>query len=184
MTTTLSQPTESALSPTITRLTYVYDDGGRQASGRKGTARDCVTRALSIAAGLDYDYAYSEVAERVKAYDARRPKSARNGVPNQLTRQIFADFDFTWHPTMFIGSGTKYHLDADLFTHPQLATLNVYPTIVASVSKHVCALIPTSTTNYAIRDTFDPRRYDNNPLNYRPTRAVYGFWVANYADML
>lgn len=160
--TTLLEP-----EPTITRLTYSYHDGGRAESGRRGHAGDCVTRALAIAAGLDYAYAYSEVAERCNA--AGLPKSARNGVPNQITRKLFADFDFLWIPTMRVGYGTEYHLAEDLFTHRYLHDMSFYPNIVCKLSKHVTALTPTSDRCYTIRDTYDPSR--------NGTRAVYGFWI-------
>lgn len=35
--------------------TWIFDDGGREQSGRKGFTGDCVARAISIASGLPYD---------------------------------------------------------------------------------------------------------------------------------
>lgn len=46
--------------PTV--LPWTYSDGGRNASGREGSAGDCVVRAIAIAAGL----AYSDVFEAMR----------------------------------------------------------------------------------------------------------------------
>ncbi len=55
-------------------MEFLWDDGGRAASGFVGQAGDCVTRAISIATGLAYRDIYDVLGERVS-------KSARDGVP-------------------------------------------------------------------------------------------------------
>jgi len=42
---------------------FVYNDGGREAAGYKGTAGDCVCRAVAIAAELPYQEVYDRLAE-------------------------------------------------------------------------------------------------------------------------
>jgi len=44
-------------------MEWQYNDGGRKASGRKGTAADCVTRAVAIASGRPYDEVYKRMAK-------------------------------------------------------------------------------------------------------------------------
>jgi hypothetical protein len=40
---------------------WVYDDGGRAVAGFKGTAEDCVTRAIAIATAMDYRTVYKMI---------------------------------------------------------------------------------------------------------------------------
>ena len=44
-------------------MEWVYDDGGRKVSGYKGETRDCVTRAIAIATGMDYQIVYDTINE-------------------------------------------------------------------------------------------------------------------------
>lgn len=69
---------------TDVRPTFVYDDGGRAAAGRKAT-RDCVSRGIACATGRDYLDVYRELNARQKAHAkacgySRYHQSARNGV--------------------------------------------------------------------------------------------------------
>lgn len=52
---------------------FVWNDGGRAASGDVGLAGDCVTRAISIATGMKYKTVYNSLKEI-------RGKTPRNGV--------------------------------------------------------------------------------------------------------
>lgn len=78
-------------------IRHVYNDGGRAAAGRRGNARDCVTRAISIATGMDYSQAYELVNDT--ATSERRSKrrcgksAARTGVYGPTTRRIMAGLD-------------------------------------------------------------------------------------------
>ena len=141
---------------------FKYDDGGRAAAGRKGTAGDCVCRAVAIAAGIDYEQAYAMLAEghqtqrRSKHQKTRNGKTASQGI--YTNRKWFKDLmhslEFDWTPTMQIGSGCKVHLKADELPEGRL---------ICSVSKHVCAVI-----DGVVHDTHDPSRDG--------TRCVYGYW--------
>ena len=77
---------------------WTFNDGGRAAAGYKGTAGDCVTRALAIATGESYAEVYAEVTQRAG-------KTARNGVPKHVGREFLLSRGWRWTPTMTIGSG-------------------------------------------------------------------------------
>jgi hypothetical protein len=46
------------------KLPFVFDDGGRAASGFRGQADDCVVRAVAIASALPYAEVYQAIAKR------------------------------------------------------------------------------------------------------------------------
>ena len=147
------------------RLTWVYDDGGREAAGFKGYANDCVTRAIAIAMRRDYREVYDEINElgateklvgrRQKARPAHRRRSAaRTGVYGKHTRELIRRHGWIWTPTMQIGSGCRVHLRADELPHDRL---------IGKVSQHVVAVMYGE-----LRDLDDCSRDG--------TRCVYGYW--------
>ncbi|TXH52586.1 MAG: hypothetical protein E6Q97_15695 [Desulfurellales bacterium] len=148
--------------------TFIRNDGGRAAAGFKGTAGDCVTRAIAIASGLPYAYVYEAMAagNEGQRTTKRSGKSSGKRTANSgiyTTRKWFKDWmvahGFRWVPTMTIGSGCKVHLKADELPAGKL---------VAMVSRHAVAVI-----DGAIHDTYDPSRGG--------TRCVYGYWVKEAA---
>ena len=143
-------------------MEFIYDDGGRFASGRKGQAGDCVTRAIAIASGRPYDEVYKALAEgngtqRATSRTKKRARTARNGI--NVKRKWFKDYmaalGFEWTATMGIGTGCRVHLKADELPTGRL---------VVSVSKHYVAVI-----DHVIHDTDNPDRDG--------TRCVYGYWT-------
>ena len=119
-------------------MQFIYDDGGRADTGRKGNAGDCVCRSIAIASGLDYDEVYAVLANgnaNQRAGKAgKRSRSARNGIITK--RKWFKDYmrsiGFEWTPTMGIGTGCKVHLhDGEL----------PMGRLVVSVSKHYTAVM-------------------------------------------
>lgn len=168
---------------------FVFDDGGRQASGRKGFAGDCVCRAVAIASGQPYDAVYRRLAsergeQRVTKRSSKKRASAREGINTRRKwfKDYMAELGFEWVPTMQIGSGCKVHLCAEELPSGR---------IIVAVSKHYTAVI-----DGVIHDTHDPRRdahYVESPGDHRPLRAgewrlpsgeiagvsrrcVYGYW--------
>jgi hypothetical protein len=141
-------------------LRWVYDDGGRADSGRRGDADDCVCRAIAIATGHDYAYIYDDLAARQAA--TGKPRSARNGIDPKITRAYLADLGWVWTPTMSIGSGCQVHLTSELYDHA-FGGIVYGPALIARLSGHLCAV-----KNGAIHDTYDPSRDG--------TRCVYGFF--------
>jgi|TARA_R110000765_G_scaffold122561_3_gene219087 hypothetical protein len=140
-------------------MEFVYDDGGRSGCGFKGNTGDCFTRALAIAAQMDYREAYNltnAMSKTVKLSSRCRGKSsARLGVHKEVAREIMAGLGWGWVPTMLFGQGCKVHLRADELPQGR---------ILCSVSKHFVAVIDGVS-----HDNHDPRR------NGR--RCVYGYWI-------
>ena len=149
-------------------MNWIYDDGGRADSGRKGDTRDCVCRAIAIAADLPYAEVYERLAEgnATQQRGKREPagkagkRTASRGI--NTTRKWFKDYmqslNFDWKATMTIGSGCKVHL------HP--SELPKKGRLVLSVSRHLVAMI-----DGIIHDTYDCSRSG--------TRCVYGYWKKN-----
>lgn len=139
---------------------FQFDDGGRAAAGYRGTAGDCVVRAIAIAAGRPYLEIYDRVngaAVHERTGTRKRGKSnARTGVYRSSIKRVMKSLGWVWTPTMQIGSGCTVHLRADELPSGRL---------VVSVSKHLTAVI-----DGVIHDTHDCSR--------RGTRCVYGYWQA------
>lgn len=138
-------------------IKFTYNDGGRAEAGFKGTARDCVTRSIAIAAQLPYKEVYAEVQRRSKAREkGKRRSNARTGVYTRKGwfRDYMDELGFDFVPIMAIGSGCRVHLRSNELPSGRL---------VVSVSKHYTAVI-----NGVVHDTFDPSR--------EGTRCVYGYF--------
>lgn len=147
-------------------MKFVYNDGGREAAGFKGSTGDCVCRAIAIATERPYKEIYDLINEYGKAerpnrktrkgnkYNGSR-SSARTGVYKDTIRKIMEQFGWKWVPTMQIGQGCKVHLAEDELPSGRL---------VVSVSRHCTAVI-----DGVINDTYDPSRDG--------TRCVYGYFV-------
>lgn len=141
-------------------MKWINSDGGRSAAGFKGSAGDCVVRAVAIASGRPYAEVYAALSDGCMGQRltkrSRQKSSARNGV--NVTRKWFKEYmqsiGFVWVPTMTIGSGCRVHLKDGELPHGR---------IVVSVSKHYTAVI-----DGVIHDTHDPQR--------EGVRCVYGYW--------
>jgi hypothetical protein len=141
-------------APTI-EVPFLYDDGGRAASGRKGDAGDCVTRAICIAGRLDYDEVYAIMADGQARLRGKR--SARNGVHPKVYRPYIESLGWAWTPTMTIGGGCTVHVRPE--------ELPAEGRHVLRLSKHLAAWVDGT-----LRDTHDSSRGG--------TRCVYGYWTA------
>lgn len=169
-------------------MKFQYNDGGRLAAGFKGSAGDCVTRAIAIATGLPYQQVYDDLSHGCRnqrlTKRSRAKSSARDGVA--VRRKWFKDYmtRLGWRYTacMGIGTGCKVHLNASELPSGRL---------IVQVSKHYCAVIDGvihDTHNPSERGvTIFPRNYLGNiPLGairqpngdyyYSPERCVYGYW--------
>lgn len=147
------------------KMQFNYNDGGREAAGYKGTAGDCVCRAICIATGLPYQEVYDRLAngnatQRKSKYHKSKDgvKTAARGinVRRKWFQSYMAELGFTWTPTMSIGQGCKVHLRAD-----ELPTTG---RLVVSVSKHY-----TSVIDGVLNDTYDCSRDGD--------RCVYGYYI-------
>ena len=141
-------------------MQFVYSDGGRKDAGYKGSAGDCVTRAIAIATGESYKWVYDfiniEASHERKSKLKRGKSSAREGVYKGTIRRFLENYGWVWHPTMQVGQGCKVHLREGELPMGRL---------IVQVSKHLTAVI-----DGVIYDTFDPSRDG--------TRCVYGYWQA------
>jgi len=159
-------------------MEYVRNDGGRSAADFKGTAGDCVCRAVAIASGQPYAEVYQRLADgmgsqRIGRRAAKKSASARNGITVQ--RKWFKDYmrelGFKWVPTMTIGSGCKVHLSDGELPMGRL---------VVAVSRHYTAVI-----NGVIHDTHNPQRDKSwsfepdhgQPLKPNQGRNQNGVWT-------
>jgi hypothetical protein len=136
----------------------MYNDGGRQAAGYKGSAGDCAVRAIAIATGLPYREVYALVGEHAKNEKPSRRRRGqshpRTGVHAVTMQKIMAEVGWRWTPTMRIGSGCTTHL-----TEAELPSGR----LIVNLSRHFAAVI-----DGVVHDTYDPSRDG--------TRCVYGYW--------
>jgi len=135
------------------------NDGGREAAGYKGTAGDCVCRAIAIATEKPYQEIYDLInshAQLERTGKRKRGKSsARGGVYKDTIRKLMETLGWKWVPTMFIGQGCKVHLRTNELPKGRL---------VVNVSKHTTCVI-----DGVLNDTYDCSR--------KGTRCVYGYFI-------
>ena len=140
-------------------MEWVYDDGGRSQYFKAEHVGDCVCRAIAIATGKDYKQVYDDINRLAKKERTSKRKrgvsSARNGVYKGTVKKLMAEYGWTWHPTMQIGSGCTTHLRASELPMGRL---------LVSVSRHETAVI-----DGVLHDTYDCSRDG--------TRCVYGYWT-------
>ena len=107
-------------------MTFRFNDGGRLEAGYKGTARDCVARALSIATGINYSIIYSELSEANKSFCGK--KSARNGLNKKAYEPIFQKYGFKWNK-------------APIFAGRKARCNDLTGIVIAKQAHHVVAVI-------------------------------------------
>ena len=149
---------------------FIYDDGGRSAAGYKGSAGDCVTRAIAIATGEPYRNVYDSlfaglkdhaatrrdrVAKRIARGCGRRGTTPRNGIARKVYEKYLSALGWKFTPTMSIGSGCKVHMRSEELPPGRL---------IARLSRHLAAVV-----DGVVRDTHDPSR--------QGTRCVYGYYT-------
>ena len=145
-------------------MRFTRDDGGRAAAGFKGSAGDCVTRAIAIATGKPYREVYDALAARIKEFAKGRSRRARhaakggatprNGVHREVYQAYLESLGWTWVPTMKVGQGCRTHLAAGDLPDGR---------IIVRVSKHICAVV-----DGVLRDTHNCARAGS--------RCVYGYF--------
>lgn len=139
-------------------LEVVYDDGGRSKYYKASSVGDCVTRAIAIAANMDYKEVYQmiiDITHRKGRHKTKYNSHPRNGVLKKDIIIAMEKIGFTWHPCMSIGTGCKVHLAKD--------EIPMDKTIICNLSKHLVAVI-----NGVIHDIYDPSKEGK--------RCVYGYW--------
>lgn len=71
-------------------MDFVWNDGGRAASGFVGLTGDCVSRSIAIATGTAYRSVYDELGKRSL-------KTPRNGVETTVSTSMLTDLGWTAH---------------------------------------------------------------------------------------
>ena len=75
-------------------MKFVFNDGGREAAGFKGTTGDCVCRSIAIAADRPYKEVYdtiNEFAKKERTGTRKRGKSsARTGVYKDTVKRLWS----------------------------------------------------------------------------------------------
>jgi len=171
-------------------MQFVFNDGGRAASGYKGECGDCVCRAIAIASGLPYAEVYTALAngnDNTRITKRRKPKgrSARNGVyvKTKWFKDYMAGIGFEWIPTMLVGQGCKTHLNASELPAGRLvvSVAKHYTCVIDGVlndtwncSQHAATIYPASCL---INIPKGAVRLANGDWSYDPERCVYGYWI-------
>lgn len=138
-------------------IDYIFDDGGRAEAGFKGSAGDCVTRAIAIATGKPYREVYDDLFELSRSSTMRRARdkaSPRDGVFRKVYQAYLESLGWEWIPVMKVGQGVTMHLHRNEIPEG---------TIIVRLSRHLSAV-----KDKVVYDTFDPSRGG--------TRAVYGYF--------
>jgi hypothetical protein len=110
----------------MTNSNFTHNDGGREASGRKGTAGDCGVRAMAIALDLSYEECYRELAQANK--DAGGKKSARNGLSKTVYEKVLNKHGWFWQA-------------APKFDGRKCKAKDLYGVCIARMAGHYCAVI-------------------------------------------
>lgn len=143
-------------------MDFVYSTGGRENYFKQTNVRDCVTRAIANATGMDYLEVYNGInAEAKKEHKGKRMRgrsTARNGVyKGTIKRYIEGVLGWVWVPCMGIGTGCQTHLCED-----ELPKKGNY---ILNLSGHLSCI-----KDGVLYDTYDCSR--------NGTRCVYGYWRA------
>jgi len=144
----------------MTAIPFKRSDGGRALSGFRGTAGDCVTRAVAIASGRPYLEIYNRLSDGMRSQ--RRSKRGRPGVSARdgvsTSRKWFKDYmtelGAVWTPTMAIGTGCIVHVREGELPPGRL---------VLNLSRHCAAVV-------------DGVLFDLSDCSRDGTRCVYGYW--------
>ena len=127
-------------------MTFVQNDGGREAAGFRGKTGDCAARAMAIALEIPYAEAYRELAQANK--DSGRTKSVRNGTMKKVLDRVLAGHGWVWHSApKFDGRKARY---TDLPPGRYIARM----------ARHYAAVIDGT-----LHDSWDSRH-----------KMVYGYW--------
>lgn len=131
------------------QLNFKKSDGGRSLYF-KGTAGDCVVRAIANATRKDYKEIYKSLAKF-------NGKTVRNGVSNKVAKRYVEEvLGWKWVATMGIGTGCQVTLSKKYFRSDR--------TYIVRLSRHWSVV-----RNGMLVDNYDCSR--------NGTRCVYGYFV-------
>lgn len=143
-------------------MRFIQNDGGRSAAGFKGSAGDCVTRAIAIATGYSYQNVYDNLFHLQKEFAIKKGckvarslqynASPRSGAFRKVYEPYLFDNGFIWESHMGIGTGCTVHMREDELPSG---------IVIARLSRHLACII-----DGVLHDTHDCTR--------EGTRCVYG----------
>jgi len=104
-------------------IPFKYNDGGRE-KYFKGSAGDCVTRAIAIAFEMDYKKVYNALGDAQKKWAnnswskkaktcREKSSTARDGVYKEVWDPFILDHGGKWEALMGIGTGCQVHVRPD-----------------------------------------------------------------------
>ncbi len=121
-------------------MDFIWDDGGRAASGYVGLSGDCVTRAIAIATGACYRDVYEKLGKASE-------KSPRDGVHTEAAAVYLAERD--WRRTL--------GLERPFFVEDLPPGIVIVHLARANErAQHFCTLI-----DHVVHDTWDPSDDDD-----------------------
>ena len=144
-----------------TKFDFHFNDGGRQAAGFKGQARDCVARSIAIVSRLPYNVVYEALAQgtgtqRASKRTGKRAASANNGVntDRKWFKDYMASLGYEWHSLVQVGSSQRTRLNATEMPKGDL---------IVKLRKHYTAIK-------------DGKLHDTSDCSRHGQRMVYGYW--------
>lgn len=139
---------------------WIYNDGGRS-NYFKTTGRDCVTRAVAIASGMDYLEVFNKITEL--KWKAGYRKSALHGVHTRSK----------WFKTQMQKWGWKWK-QVKTYDHVSLDSPKLPKSkVIVALQHHYVALI-----DGVINDTYNPDQPRQRGLRSPyGKRIVMGYWV-------
>ena len=151
-------------------IDYQHNDGGRAAAGYRGSAGDCVVRAIAIASGQSYQTVYAAMAETMHEHGyARTGDAGRAGRKRRGQKTVTAVQDIVLRHFGF----RKVKLPRG--PRPTYTQAHArYGTCVVSTTGHMAAL-----KDGALQDTHDGRAYDYGEL--AGERKAQSVWVPTAA---
>ena len=133
-------------------LGYAHDDGGRADAGFKGSAGDCVVRAVAIAGALTYREVYDAMSATMKVNGYTATGNAYSIKPNGGKRQRGQMNAKAVQMSVVIQMGFR-KIPFEKGPRPTFTEAHrEYGNCVVNTSRHTCALV-----DGALRDTFDGR---------------------------
>ena len=134
-------------------LGYEYHDGGRRNAGYKGSAGDCVVRAISIITGTPYKTVYTDMAAAMKANGYRN-----SGDANTVDRGIKRTRGMKKVRDVQNSVKVQYGLERVKIPKGPRPTYaeayDRYGNCIVGTVKHVSAIV-----DGVLLDTFDSRTY-------------------------
>lgn len=157
-------------------LSFNKNDGGRSAAGYKGDTGDCVTRAIAIATGNDYETTRQDLMKvtdgfrgksRTKVAKSIKNNSVRNGVLKEIYRPYLEAIGWKRVALQKFGDPKRYYMTTDDLP---------MGTVIVEMRKHLVTVI-----DHVVQDTWDCRItkkwIDGVPTDIDTPRTITAYWV-------